>query len=337
MMHSNMFFKIVIVIISFLITTNLFGVSAQEYIDYDKCYNEAISYGQIGERLFSNGQWDDAIEYYNKTLQTFESCGDEYNKAVTLMKIGVVYAHKNELDTALRYLQESYDIFLKDEEIDESEIATMANMGKVYLMKGESDKAIESFNKALSWSEERNDTRGMALAIANIGGYYREMGDYPTAIEYHLQAADLFNKSGDLREQGGQLRNVGFAYYLSNDFEESLYYYDEAEYFFSIINDDILLDYLSYLRGLSYNSIATYNKRIDNFNESIKYSELALSESIKAQRSGPNGFILGINTLLEMGDVYSLQGYHENAIDSYQTALYFLEVYKRGSETTDED
>lgn len=335
-MHSNMFFKIVIVIISFLITTNLCGVSAQEYIDYDKLYNEAIGYGQIGDKFFSVGQWDDAIESYKKTLETFESCGDEYNQAVTLTKIGVVYAHKNELDTALRYLQDSYNISLKDAEIDENEVATMGNLGKVYLMRGESDKAIELFNKALSWSEERNDTRGMALAIANIGGYYREMKDYPTAIEYHLQAADLFNKSGDLREEGGQLRNVGFAYYLSNDAEKSLYYYDEAEYLFSRINDTILIDRLSYFRGLSYNSIGIYYKRIDNFNESIKYSELVLSESTKMQKSDPDDPIFRLYALLEMGDLYSLQGSHENAIDSYQTALYFLEDYRSVRETTDE-
>lgn len=332
MKNSNVFFKIAI--ISFFIITNLCGVSAQTYVDYDKCYNEAVSYGQIGEKFFSTGQWDDAIEYYNKTLQTFESCGDEHNKAITLMKIGVVYAHKNELDTALRYLQESYNIFLKDKEIDRNEIATIGNLGKVYAMQGELDKAIELFNKTLSLSEERNDTHGMALAIANIGGYYREMGNYSTAIEYHLQAADLFNKSGDLREAGGQLRNVGIAYYLSNDFEMSLYYYDDAEYFFREINDTELINGLSYFRGLSYNSIAIYYKRIDDFNESIKYSELALSESMKV--CDPNGFILGINTLLEMGNVYSLQGFHENAIDSFQEALYFLEEYRKVSETTNE-
>lgn len=335
MEDSGVLFRTALIIS--LIILNACGAAALTFEDYDRCYNEAINQGQIAEKYFSNGQWDDAIEYYNKALQTFESCGDEYNQAVTLMKIGVVYAHKGELDTALGYLQDSQSIFLEDKEIDKNEIATMGNLGKVYALRGEWDEALELFNQTLSWSEEKNDTHGMALAIANIGGYYRERGNYSTAIEYHLQAADFFNKSGDLREAGGQLRNVGIAYYLSDDFENSIYYYDEAKYFFTTINDNESIDDLSYYKGLSYKSIAVYYKRIDDFNESLNYSALALSESIEAKKSDPNGFILGINSLLEMGDVYALQGLHENALDSYSQAKYFLEDYRKTSEILDED
>lgn len=246
-------------IIIFMILASCIGVGFAQ-IDFN--YENALNFAYNGDNYAATGQFDEAIEQYNKSIEVFQLYGDDYNKAIALSKLGVIYAKKNEPDNARKYLQESYNILQNDGIVDEAEIAVIGNLGKVFLDIGDFDKSYELFSTALSWSEERNNTHNKALSLANIGGYYREIEDYDTALEYHIQAAGLFNKSGDGLNEGGQIRNIGIIYYFLNDFQNSIYYYDEAELIYIENNYDSYQ--IFYLKSLSYNAIANRYKKQKN-------------------------------------------------------------------------
>lgn len=304
-------------------------ISAQPNINFENCLDEAMFYVQIGNELSNNGQFDESIEYFEKAVETFDYCGDEQNKARALSKLGFIYIKKNNPEQALTYIQESYNIYQKDDEIDEGEIATINNFGTICLMFGDSDKAIELFQMGLSWSEENNNTYIKAISSANIGLYYQETKNYSSAIKYHLQAAELFNIIDEFENEGYEFINVGDAYYSLYNFEYSIIYYDKAELnCYKIGNNNNLLFQVFSSKVLAYNSIATNYKKNDDFDNSIKYFELSLNESIKAQNFDNYSYFLTVNTLTELGDIYSIQGSHEKARDAFNEALFYLENYE---------
>jgi tetratricopeptide (TPR) repeat protein len=303
-------------------------ISAQPNINFENCLDEAMAYVQVGNKLSNNGQFDESIEYFEKAVETFDYCGDEQNKARALSKLGFIYLKKNEPEQALTYIQESYNIYQKDNEIDEGEIETINNFGTICVTLGDLDKAIELFQIVLSWSEENNNTYIKAISSANIGLYYQETKNYSNAIKYHLQAAELFNIIDEFEDEGYEFINVGDAYYSLYNFEVSLIYYDKAELnCYKIRNNNNLLFQVFSSKVLTYNSIATNYKKNDDFNNSIKYFELSLNESIKAQNIDNYGYFLTVNTLIELGDIYSIQGNHKKAIDAFNESLFYLENY----------
>ena len=327
-MKKNIHTFLRITSIILIIISNSSWTLAQTNINYENCFDEAMLYVQIGNELTNNGQFDESIEYFEKAVEKFDYCGDEHNKARALSKLGFIHIKKNNPEQALTYIQESYNIYLKDDEIDEGEIETINNLGTIYLTLGDSDKAIELFQMVFSWSEENNNTYIRARSSANIGWYYQEMKNYSSAIEYHLHAAKLFNISDEFENEGYQFINVGDAYYSLYYFEESLIYYDKAESnCYKIENNNNLLFRVFCSKVLAYNSIATNYKKNDDFNNSIKYFELGLNESIKAQNYDNYSYFLTVNTLSKLGDIYSIQGDHEKAIEAFNESLFYLNRY----------
>lgn len=87
------------------------------------------------------GEWDKAIDYYQRSLAIKEKVADEHEMAPTFNNLGNVYQAKGEWDRAIDYHQRSLAIFEKVG--DEYLMSTVFNnLGLVYHCKGEWDQAI---------------------------------------------------------------------------------------------------------------------------------------------------------------------------------------------------
>ena len=51
-----------------------------------------------------------ALAYYNEVLEQAKLTGDLKRSAICLKNIGLVYAHKGDLDTAVKYYEDSLKI-----------------------------------------------------------------------------------------------------------------------------------------------------------------------------------------------------------------------------------
>jgi tetratricopeptide (TPR) repeat protein len=70
------------------------------------------------------------------------------------------------------------------------------NLGNVYYMKGDVDKAQEIYQKALEIDEKIDHLEGVARHSSNLGLVYQKHGDISKAREYWEKAVELYKRIG---------------------------------------------------------------------------------------------------------------------------------------------
>ena len=114
--------------------------------DYGAAYNN------IGMAYDSKGDYDRAMEYYQKALKiTLKKLGPEHPKvAIGYNNIGSTYKHKGDYDRAMEYYQKALKITLKKLGPEHPKVAIRYNnIGSTYKHKGDHDRAMEYYQKAL--------------------------------------------------------------------------------------------------------------------------------------------------------------------------------------------
>lgn len=191
------------------------------------------------------------------------------------------------------------------------------NIGTVYWKKGEYDKALEFYGKALEISEalpetEHNDT---ATTYNNIGTVYCDLHDYDKAMEYYFKAMEMHEKTlgKDHQDTATNYNNIGSVYDMQGDYEMALKYYFKAlaifEKAFSTEN---------FSTAASYNNIGLVYKEQNDFGKALKYyfKALAILENVHGTEH-PD-----IATIYDnIGMVYDEQGDYLKALEYYLKAL----------------
>ena len=111
----------------------------------------------------------------------------------------------------------------------EWESIVTGNMGIVYGTKGELDKALEYFRKALELYEVLGRKEGMAAVFGNIGIVFKTKGELEKALEYYKKALRIFEGIGSRIETARTLTNIGDVFVQKGDKGRALDYYLEAE------------------------------------------------------------------------------------------------------------
>ncbi len=162
--------------------------SLQTFVEIEDKTGQANLLSNIGAIYFNQG-WDaKAIEYYLESLQVSEEIGDKLRMATVLSNIGAVY--NNNPSTHDKAL----DYYLKALPLSEemgykAGTGTIsANIGEIYLAKGNDEEALVYFNKAIVLLEETNTKERVAFCLNNIGKVYTKRGEFTKAMEYHQQA-----------------------------------------------------------------------------------------------------------------------------------------------------
>ncbi len=113
---------------------------------------EAAIYNGLGNAYVSKGDYDRAIEYYNKVLKiSLKTLGSEHpHVADVYNNLGLAYSDKGNHDRAIEYYNKALKIHLKTLGPEHPHVADVYNnLGNAYMSKGDYDRAIEYYNKAL--------------------------------------------------------------------------------------------------------------------------------------------------------------------------------------------
>ena len=116
---------------------------------------------------------------------------NELDKSFGYNNLGVAYGNKGDYDRAIEYYQKALKIDLKKLDPEHPEVAIRYNnLGLAYGNKGDYDRAIEYYQKALKIALKKLGPEHPKVAISynNLGLAYRSKGDYDRAIEYFQNA-----------------------------------------------------------------------------------------------------------------------------------------------------
>ncbi|MCB9343408.1 MAG: tetratricopeptide repeat protein [Lewinellaceae bacterium] len=155
----------------------------------------ATGYNLQGIANYVQGNYPQALEYFQKSLAIKEELGDKMGIAKNLNNIGLIYMNQGNTPRALEYLQKSQAI--KEELGDKKGIAVILNnIGLIYHDQGNYPRALEYYQKSQAIKEELGDKKGIAGGLVNIGIIYYSQGNYPRALEDYQKSLTIFEELG---------------------------------------------------------------------------------------------------------------------------------------------
>lgn len=232
---------------------------------------EAYALKNIGLVNERQGRYVEALDYYEQSLKLFRSEKEKVGIANLLNNIGSVYAQKGDDAKALENCLESLKI--AEETGDKMRImSALINVGSIYHNKKDA-KAIEYLTRALPICEEMGNKHAFGIIAANIGEIYADNGNTQQALDYYNKAlssdknassaAYAYNGIGKLYLQKGNhdmaLNNHFKALTITEKLDEKL---DKMRTLKGIAN--------AYVSKGNYNSAINYFEKAKALGEELK-------------------------------------------------------------------
>ena len=146
--------------------------------------------GTIVRRL---GEWDKAIDYYEKSLEISEKLGDIHGMAITWENLAEVYCRKSDVDTALNYCNSSFEILEKlGDKLNLAEAHRI--YGIIFRKRKELMKSKKELEKSIEICQELSAIGELADTFFELAMTLHEIGDIENAEKYFKKALETFKK-----------------------------------------------------------------------------------------------------------------------------------------------
>ena len=182
-------------------------------------------------------------------------------------------------------------------------------IGIAYSYKGEYQKSIPFFKKAMVVDEEIGDEKRSAFNLKYIGYAYSDLGEYKKAITYFNSALKINEKYNDKREIASCYNNIGILYSDQANYPLALEYHKKSLYILKELKDTLAISRSLNNIGIIYKNNQNYDKAIENYNESLKMQRKAADKHNIAK------------ALNNLGVVYMRKKAYKNALTFFSEAL----------------
>lgn len=171
----------------------------------------ALFYNFKGNFYYQKEEWDNAIDYYKRSLTLKESVD-------TLTNIGWIYYHqKGKYDKALTFFERC--LALSKTISNPHYIAlSLNNIGFIYTSKEEYYTALDYYHRSLTMFEAQGSPLAVTMVTTNIGTTYRKKGELAKALSDHQRCLKIQREEND---------HEGTAFSLFSLFLITLYQQDQ--------------------------------------------------------------------------------------------------------------
>ena len=144
---------------------------------------------------FMQHEYEKALRFIHAALQASQEDVEPQLRAAVLNQAGTTYAHLGSYEEGLEYLLASLEV-LEEAGLDPSG-NPLNNIGNIYLLQGDPDRALDFFERAKRAFDEQGSGRDRLIALGNIGRALEELGDLEGARRRHQEALELAREIGD--------------------------------------------------------------------------------------------------------------------------------------------
>ncbi|RRR73445.1 MAG: tetratricopeptide repeat protein [Candidatus Viridilinea halotolerans] len=194
----------------------------------------------------------------------------------------------------------------------EGQGALLGNLGNVYLLLGETRKAVEFYQQTLALSSRAGGTRGEGSTLGNLGNAYLNLGDTPKAIALYEQSLAIARHIGERRDEGNALGNLGVAYSQLGDTNRAIGYYQDRLLIAREMGD-------RRVEGTTLGNLGTAYADLGQERQAIEFYQqnLVIARELGDRRS--EGYTLSnLGTAHKnLGDVRKAVKFHEQALAIY--------------------
>ncbi|MEP2774173.1 MAG: tetratricopeptide repeat-containing sensor histidine kinase [Fulvivirga sp.] len=164
----------------------------------------ARSYNNIGESYFELDLYNEAYDYYNRSLNLSIENGDAKSTAISTYNVGRVLKEMGQLEKAKRFILDAKKLSTDIDDLGGIPY-TLNDLGEIYILEGRYDLALETLNEALSKAMELQDALEIYILtpqiLNQIAETHRKKGDYQEALNFHDRALEYYN---NLSNESGQ-------------------------------------------------------------------------------------------------------------------------------------
>ena len=269
---------------------------------------EASSYNNLGNAYNSLGQYQQAIQYHQQSLDIKREIGDKQGEAYSYIGLGNAYNSLGQYQQAIQYHQQSLDI-TREIGDKKGEANSYNNLGNAYDSLGQYQQAIQYHQQSLDITREIGDKQGEASSYNNLGNAYNSLGQYQQAIQYYQQSLDITREIGDKQGEAYSYNNLGNAYNSLGQYQQAIQYHQQSLDITREIGDKQGEAYSYNNLGNAYNSLGQYQQAIQYHQQSLD-----ITREIGDKQGEANSY----NNL---GNAYNSLGQYQQAIQYYQQSL----------------
>ncbi|MFQ5632437.1 MAG: tetratricopeptide repeat protein [bacterium] len=308
-----------------------------------------------GKKSAESGHFDQAIQYYEQAVALSKKLGYQKHQAHTLRLLGNIYLLQGRNAEAIEKYTLSLGICLNTGELldeayvlnslagahfqnaawrkmervcrralaiaedcgeDELIACIYNNLGAMYCVRNQRDKALINFHKCLPLFEKLGDLRGLAETYNNMATIYRDHSSWREATKYYAQSLHFSRLAGDEQTRANATLNRVEMYILRNDLDlAERHCRDALEMFQELGNQSGKADALKNLAAIQTRQKRwTSAKR--NFNKAIK---------INKEYRNYNGLA---ETFSSYAELFSTQGDTEKTLKCLRKSLKYYSKLK---------
>lgn len=171
-----------------------------ESIRLKKLYRDA-------EKLTDAGNFDAALESYEKTLKYAQKIGDTKTQTSIYMDVAYIHDVNNDLPKALDNYNNALELSRQNGDI-ETQAQAHYNMATIYDDVGQIDVAMQHYYNALAFDGETENLKGQALTLNSLGNMHSLKNEHKAALDYYKLSFGLAKEQKDLVGQASVMSNV---------------------------------------------------------------------------------------------------------------------------------
>lgn len=187
---------------------------------------KAMLYKAVSEYYLESNP-DEAIKFARLGLNLAENLNESLATERNFYAIGLAYANKNMLDSALFY----YDRAIVEARLrnDEASVASFLNgKGIAYYLQGDYASAVLYYDSSMVYWEKVGDLVKQSKTLNNLGVVYRVRKNNTKAIEIYNRSIEIKKQINDSIGLAAGYYNLARAKYYSDDFEGSKIHFQQS-------------------------------------------------------------------------------------------------------------
>jgi tetratricopeptide (TPR) repeat protein len=302
----------------------------------------------LGLVNLSKGNYDEALESFERSLELVEDIGFIAEKIALLFNIGEAYRKKGDLKNAFKSSIDAAAL-ITEKTPNLLKFTVFNNLGILYRDKGDMSNAVKNIESALGITEKTGDLFRKSLCLNNIAGIKLSQGLLNPALNHALEALKIDEQLGNLDSMSNTLNTVGNIFRAAGQYSQALKYFEKA-YQTAIKTKDLNIQALvlnsigviyfqtgkSEMAFEKYNDALEINKKIGNlsrqatnlnnigmyyrskrlFNEAIESFNQSISLTEKIGEKPNLGVRYG-----NKASIYEARREFDKAFDNYKKAL----------------
>ncbi len=182
---------------------------------------------RLGVVAYRRGSYDEALDWYRKSLSILEELGNRSGMAKSYHQLGMVAEDRGSYDEALEWYRKS--LAIKEELGDRSGMAySYHQLGSVAEVRGSYAEALEWYRKSLAIKEELGDRSGMAYSYGQLGNVALQRHSYDEAVSWYRETLAISEEIGDRSSVANGYHQLGMVAEERGSYAEALDWYRKS-------------------------------------------------------------------------------------------------------------